>query len=73
MFGTDIAMGKDHPIVWSHCVGAGRALYSAMGHLPEAYSEPHYQRLLAGAIKWAAKQEGDGCEPAEVKPQEKIR
>jgi type 1 glutamine amidotransferase len=71
-FGADIAMG-DHPIIWSHCVGAGRALYSAMGHLPEAYSEPHYQILLGGAIKWAAKQEGDGCEPPEPAPKETTR
>jgi uncharacterized protein len=71
-FGADIAMG-DHPIIWSHCVGAGRAFYSAMGHLPEAYSEPHYQTLLDGAIKWAAKQEGDGCEPPETAPKEEAR
>ncbi len=62
MFGKDIAMG-DHPVLWSHCIGKGRAFFSAMGHLPEAYAEPHHQTLLNGAIKWSLRQEGEGCAP----------
>jgi type 1 glutamine amidotransferase len=27
----DLHMGADHPVVWSHCVGRGRAFYSALG------------------------------------------
>ncbi len=62
MLGQELAMG-DHPIIWSHCIGKGRVFYSAMGHLPEAYSEPAHQTLLAGAIKWAMRQDGEGCAP----------
>jgi uncharacterized protein len=61
MWGQELAMG-DHPVIWSHCIGKGRALYSAMGHLPEAYAEPAHQVFLTGAIKWALRLEGEGCE-----------
>jgi uncharacterized protein len=51
--GLDIHMG-DHPIVWTRCVGNGRSFYSAIGHRPEGYSEPHHVALLENAITWAA-------------------
>lgn len=57
----DLAMGKDHPIVWTHCIGKGRIFYSAMGHLKEAYAEPAYIQMLTGATIWALKLEGDDC------------
>ncbi len=62
LLGQDIKMGKDHPIVWSHCQKNGRALYSAMGHQASAYTEPNYQKLLLGATRWALRLEGTGCE-----------
>lgn len=58
--GKDIRMG-DHPIVWQHCVGKGRAFFSAMGHRPEAYAEPAYRELLKGALEWAAGKGGERC------------
>lgn len=57
----DIRMGRDHPLVWSHCVGNGRALYSALGHQASAYMEPKHQQLIAGGISWAAGFEGPAC------------
>ncbi|WP_373097481.1 ThuA domain-containing protein [Zhongshania sp.] len=57
----DIRMGADHPLVWSHCVGKGRALYSALGHTAASYEEPEHQQLLAGAISWAAGFAGQVC------------
>jgi type 1 glutamine amidotransferase len=59
--GTDIHMG-DHPIVWVHCVGKGRAFYSAMGHTASSYGEAEHLRLLEGAMAWAAGLEGRACE-----------
>jgi type 1 glutamine amidotransferase len=44
----------DHPIAWTRCVGNGRAFYSAIGHRPEGYAEPHYVALLEQATVWAA-------------------
>ena len=56
----DLRMG-DHPILWSHCVGRGRAFYSALGHQAQAYALPEYAGVLEGAIAWAAGLEGDTC------------
>jgi type 1 glutamine amidotransferase len=67
-FGTKLAMGKDHPIVWSRCVGRGRALYSAMGHTAASYAEAENIMLLTGAIKWALKQEGPVCDAPPTLP-----
>ena len=64
IFGKDIAMGKDHPIAWWHCVGTGRVFYSAMGHQASAYAEPEYKAMLTGAIGWALRAEGEGCDAA---------
>jgi len=50
----DLRMGKDHPIAWTRCIGEGRSFYSAIGHRPEGYSEPHYVRVLEAGIEWAA-------------------
>lgn len=67
MWGQDLRMGKDHPMVWWHCVGKGRALYSALGHKPEYYVEPEHQAMLKGAISWAMRQDGEGCDAREAK------
>ena len=47
-----LSMG-DHPVVWSNCVGAGRAVYSALGHRAEAFEHPQYVQLLTSALSWA--------------------
>ncbi len=57
-----LAMGADHPMVWWHCQGRGRAFYSALGHRREAYGEPAHRRMLEGAAAWALRIEGEGCE-----------
>ncbi len=55
--GSDkLSMGKDHPIIWSHCQGKGRALYSALGHTGEAFAEPEMRRLITNAVDWAMTQ-----------------
>ena len=60
-FGEDISMGEDHPIVWKQCVGSGRALYSAMGHTAESFSEQKHVEMLEQAILWAADRQNGGC------------
>ena len=57
----DIRMGRDHPMVWTHCVGNGRAFYSALGHEAVTYSEPLHLQMIAGAIAWGAGLEGPRC------------
>lgn len=48
-------MGKDHPIVWCHEVGKGRAWYTGMGHTAETFSEPLFREKLWRAIQWTAR------------------
>jgi uncharacterized protein len=57
-----LAMGADHPMIWWHCQGRGRALYSALGHRGEAYGEPAHRNMLEGALAWALRLDGEGCE-----------
>lgn len=51
--GPELLMG-DHPIAWTHCLGNGRAFYTAIGHRPESYTEPHALELLEQGVAWAA-------------------
>lgn len=51
--GVDLNMG-DHPLAWTNCVGKGRMFYSAIGHLPETYSQPQHVTLLEKAMRWVA-------------------
>lgn len=69
MFGSDLKMGADHPMVWWHCQGNGRTIYSALGHTAESYAEPDHVALLLGATRWALRLEGEACElPAPATP-----
>jgi len=59
----DLRMG-DHPIAWTRCINRGRSFYSAIGHRPQTYSDPHNRALLEHAIVWAAggsKADKDRC------------
>lgn len=60
MFGKDLRMG-DHPMVWWHCQGKGRVLYSAFGHQAEAYAEPENRTLLTNAVTWALDRNAPQC------------
>lgn len=56
----DISM-KDHPIVWSRCVGRGRALYTAMGHWGDAYQQDYTATILENGVEWASGRGGAAC------------
>lgn len=43
-----------HPIAWWTRAGRGRALYTALGHGAEAWSEGPYRDHVFGAVQWAA-------------------
>lgn len=59
-FGEPLDMGADHPIAWTQCMGKGRMFYSAIGHLPETYTQAQNAVLMEDAIGWAAKR-GAAC------------
>ncbi len=54
IMGESLTMGADHPIAWTNCLGRGRMFYSAIGHMPQTYSQPQHVALLEAAISWAA-------------------
>jgi type 1 glutamine amidotransferase len=58
----DLRMGDDHPIIWTHCIGKGRAMYSALGHQEAAYSEPAHLVFLEEATAWLMSTPVGGCE-----------
>lgn len=51
---SGLDMGADHPIAWTNCLGRGRMFYSAIGHMPQTYSQPQALALLEAGIAWAA-------------------
>jgi uncharacterized protein len=53
-----LAMGNDHPLAWTNCIGRGRMFYSAIGHRPETYSQPTHVALLENAMSWAVTAKG---------------
>jgi type 1 glutamine amidotransferase len=46
-----LAMG-DHPIAWTNRIGRGTMFYSAIGHRPETYVNPHYVAMIEDALGW---------------------
>jgi type 1 glutamine amidotransferase len=48
-------MGEDHPVIWSHEQGRGRAWYTALGHTEASWSEQRFLGHVLGGIRWAAR------------------
>jgi type 1 glutamine amidotransferase len=44
--------GQQHPIVWCHPYGGGRAFYTAGGHTDESCAEPLFRRHLLGGLQY---------------------
>lgn len=44
--------GDNHPFIWYHKVGKGRAFYTGGGHTDESYEEPLFVQHLLGALKY---------------------
>jgi len=59
---ANYSMGGDHPSIWWHCVGRGRALFSALGHGAEMYQEPLMIQFLDNAMAWGVDAKaGNSC------------
>ena len=41
------------PMIWTTELDRGRALYTALGHAGEAWSEPRYREHVFAAVEWA--------------------
>lgn len=51
-------MGEFHPIAWYHNYDGGRAFYTALGHVPETFSDDVFLEHIYGGIFWAATGKG---------------
>jgi uncharacterized protein len=51
------------PSTWARKEGAGRVWYTSMGHREDIWTNPLFQDILVGGIKWAV-----GDAPADVTP-----
>lgn len=60
----DSEMTEDHPIIWCHSMGMGRAFYCELGHTQASYKEDPYLQTLYGGILWASQAKT----PADAKP-----
>lgn len=52
-----------YPTAWARKEGNGRVFYTAMGHREDIWTNPAFQQILAGAMRWAL-----GDAQAEVPP-----
>ena len=41
-----------HPVLWTHCYGAGRVVYDALGHGAESVSDATHLEVLRRAAGW---------------------
>lgn len=48
-------MGDDHPMIWSHALTGGRALYSALGHVPALWNDPAFVNHVVDGLRWVAR------------------
>lgn len=51
-------MGDFHPSAWYHEFDGGRSFYTALGHMPETFSDVMFLEHLYGGIYWAATGKG---------------
>jgi uncharacterized protein len=51
-------MGADHPVAWYHTFEGSRVFVTALGHMPELYTDKTYLDHLYGGIYWAATGKG---------------
>lgn len=45
---------ENHPITWYHHYDGGRVFYTGLGHTNEVYDDIRFEKLIQGAISWAA-------------------
>jgi len=44
-----------YPATWARMFGKGRVFYTSMGHREDVWTNPVFQQVLAGGLKWAVR------------------
>lgn len=52
---TGSKMEGDHPTIWCHEMGKGRAFYTGFGHTKETYAEKPFREMLYRALLWVTR------------------
>ncbi|MEH6593135.1 MAG: ThuA domain-containing protein, partial [Halioglobus sp.] len=52
----DPTMPGEHPIAWTHALGEGRIIYSAIGHTAATYALADYREFITRAINQLARE-----------------
>ena len=56
---TDLKKGgvkrtdRDFAVAWAKPYGKGRVIYNGLGHVPEIWDRPDFQKMLTGMVEWA--------------------
>ncbi|MFP6655179.1 MAG: ThuA domain-containing protein [Myxococcota bacterium] len=50
LFIADPTMPGEHPIAWTHAMGRGTVIYSAIGHTAETYANANYREFIRRSI-----------------------
>ncbi|MBL9116943.1 MAG: ThuA domain-containing protein [Verrucomicrobiaceae bacterium] len=45
-----------YPTTWARMEGQGRVFYTAMGHREDVWTNPLFQQILVGGLRWALKE-----------------
>jgi type 1 glutamine amidotransferase len=56
MTGTNQYGRPNYPSTWAHMYGTGRVFYTSMGHRDDIWTNPVFQQVLMGGLKWATGQ-----------------
>ncbi len=56
-----LAMGGDHPIIWTRCVAKGGAFFTALGHQPEQWRDPVFLSHIEAGMAWALDRRHKAC------------
>ncbi len=54
--GDSVYNRPPYPATWARMHGKGRVFYTSMGHREDVWTNPVFQNLLVGGIKWALKE-----------------
>ncbi|ESQ89913.1 hypothetical protein ABAC460_11480 [Asticcacaulis sp. AC460] len=56
-----LRMGADHPIMWTRCIAAGGAFFTAIGHDAANWDDPVFRGHIDGALIWARDRTQPAC------------
>jgi hypothetical protein len=52
--GDSVYRRAPYPVTWARKEGKGRVFYTALGHREDVWTNPLFQEMLVGGIKWAS-------------------